>query len=104
MATLMMLGSDHQQLGMVHADALGTRVGMAMSAGRFPKPYAAVDPNEDAALDFGIGLVPGVFAGSFLSSIAGRDFRIQSFNEQAAMPRYIVGACLMGFGAMLARQ
>ena len=53
-------------------------------------------------LSFGIGLVPGVFVGSLLAAIAGGTFRIQSFNDQAAMPRYIVGACLMGFGAMLA--
>jgi hypothetical protein len=51
---------------------------------------------------FGIGLVPGVFAGSFLSAVAGHEFRIQSFTEQASMPRYIVGASLMGFGSMLA--
>jgi uncharacterized membrane protein YedE/YeeE len=53
-------------------------------------------------LGFGIGLVPGVFAGSLLASLVSGEFRIQSFNDQIGVPRYIAGACLMGFGAMLA--
>jgi len=54
------------------------------------------------ALSFGVGLVPGVFLGALITSVVSREFRIQCFNEQAAMPRYVAGAALMGFGAMLA--
>ena len=53
-------------------------------------------------LDFGIGLVPGVFAGSFLAAMATREFKIQSFGEGVGLPRYLAGAALMGFGGMLA--
>ena len=53
-------------------------------------------------LEFGLGLVPGVFVGSFASSVLWGEFRIQTFNDEARLPRYIIGACLMGFGSMLA--
>ncbi|MEE9314751.1 MAG: YeeE/YedE family protein [Rhizobiaceae bacterium] len=51
---------------------------------------------------FGLGLVPGVFLGSFLASIIAGDFHIETFSENAPLPRYIIGAILMGFGSMLA--
>lgn len=53
-------------------------------------------------LHFGIGLVPGVFAGSFLSSVLRREFQVQVFDADTGTLRYIVGASLMGFGGMLA--
>ncbi|MBO6519025.1 MAG: YeeE/YedE family protein [Rhodospirillales bacterium] len=53
-------------------------------------------------LHFGIGLVPGVFAGSFLSSVLRREFKVQVFDADTGTLRYIVGASLMGFGGMLA--
>lgn len=53
-------------------------------------------------LTFNVSLVPGVFAGSFLASVLAQEFRIQSFSEEIGVPRYIAGACLMGFGGMLA--
>ncbi len=62
----------------------------------------AVVNQPNVSLGFGLGLVPGVFAGSFLAALMAGDFHIQTFNEHAPMPRYIAGACLMGFGAMLA--
>jgi len=54
-------------------------------------------------LVFELGLVPGVFVGSLLASLIGRDFQFQCFSiEQNPMPRYVIGAVLMGFGGMLA--
>jgi len=59
--------------------------------------------HPELPLVFDLGLVPGVFAGSFLAALLGRDLRMQSFNiEENTMPRYIIGAILMGFGGMLA--
>lgn len=52
--------------------------------------------------DFSIGLVPGVFAGSFLSSVLRREFEVQVFDADTGTLRYLVGAALMGFGGMLA--
>jgi uncharacterized protein len=57
---------------------------------------------EDPVLDFDIGLVPGVFIGAFLASVATREFHFQGFEGESQMRRSMVGAVLMGFGAMLA--
>ncbi|MEO1159212.1 MAG: YeeE/YedE family protein [Pseudomonadota bacterium] len=62
----------------------------------------AVVNQPNLSLGFGLGLVPGVFAGSFVASCLSGEFHIQTFNEHAPMPRYIAGASLMGFGSMLA--
>jgi len=51
---------------------------------------------------FDLGLVPGVFAGAFLSAMLWREFKLEGFQGGQAMRRYIAGAVLMGFGGMLA--
>ena len=53
-------------------------------------------------LGFGVGLVPGVFLGSGVAALITREFRIQRFGAHTPMERYLIGAVLMGFGAMLA--
>lgn len=52
--------------------------------------------------DFDIAIVPGVFAGSFLAAWWGGDLKLEGFGDGYGMRRYIAGALLMGFGAMLA--
>ena len=54
------------------------------------------------AIGFDFGLLPGVFAGSFLGALAGRNLELQGFKDGYGMRRYIAGAIFMGFGAMLA--
>jgi len=51
---------------------------------------------------FGLGLMPGVFVGSLIGSLVGGDWKLEGFGGGYTMPRYIVGAMLMGFGSMLA--
>jgi uncharacterized membrane protein YedE/YeeE len=51
---------------------------------------------------FNFGLVPGVFLGSFVGAWIGKDFALEGFKDGYSMRRYIAGAVLMGFGAMLA--
>lgn len=51
---------------------------------------------------FGLGLVPAVFVGSFLTALKTGQFKIQRFSAETGMERYFIGAALMGFGAMLA--
>ena len=51
---------------------------------------------------FGLGLMPGVFLGSLAGALLGRDWKLEGFGGGYTMPRYIVGAVLMGFGSMLA--
>jgi uncharacterized membrane protein YedE/YeeE len=54
------------------------------------------------AVGFNFGLLPGVFAGSFLGAWIGRDLKLEGFKDGYSMTRYIIGATLMGFGSMLA--
>ncbi|WP_050523005.1 YeeE/YedE family protein [Pseudorhodobacter wandonensis] len=53
-------------------------------------------------LEFDIGLVPGVVIGAFAASLWGREFRFEGFDNAGNMRRAMIGAVLMGFGAMLA--
>ncbi len=53
-------------------------------------------------LDFDVGLVPGVFLGAFLAAAWGRELKFQGFEGADPMRRAMIGAALMGFGAMLA--
>ncbi len=54
------------------------------------------------ALDFDIGLVPGVFLGAFIAAWLAGELKLQGFRSGQAMRRYVAGAVLMGFGGMLA--
>ncbi|MDD2880251.1 MAG: YeeE/YedE family protein [Rhodoferax sp.] len=54
------------------------------------------------AIGFNFGLVPGVILGSFIGAWVGKDFALEGFKDGYSMRRYIAGAILMGFGAMLA--
>ncbi|MBN8533326.1 MAG: YeeE/YedE family protein [Rhizobiales bacterium] len=51
---------------------------------------------------FDTGLVPGVFLGAALGAVVGGEWRLQVFDQSSGTLRYIIGAALMGFGAMLA--
>jgi hypothetical protein len=51
---------------------------------------------------FDNGLIPGVFLGSFIAAALSRELKLEGFQGGEAMRRYLAGAVLMGFGAMLA--
>lgn len=53
-------------------------------------------------LDFDIGLVPGVALGAFLSALVSGRLEWQGWSGARSMHRYLIGAALMGFGAMSA--
>ncbi|MDF3415973.1 YeeE/YedE family protein [Sulfitobacter sp. M57] len=53
-------------------------------------------------LSFGSGLVPGVFLGAFLMAWLSKEAKIQRFEPQMPMERYLLGGVMMGFGSMLA--
>ncbi|MBA4176537.1 MAG: lipocalin [Leptothrix sp. (in: Bacteria)] len=57
---------------------------------------------SDKPWTFDIGLVPGVFLGSFLAALLFRELKLEGFQGGSSMRRYIVGAMFMGFGGMLA--
>jgi len=52
--------------------------------------------------DFDIGMVTGVFAGAFVAAALAGELKLEGFEGGASMRRYLLGAVLMGFGAMLA--
>ena len=54
------------------------------------------------AFGFDAGMLPGVFIGSFLGALVGREFKLEGFKDGYSMARYIAGAMAMGFGSMLA--
>lgn len=53
-------------------------------------------------LDFGVGTIGGVVAGSFASALFDREFRWEAFDDHHEMRRHLVGAVLMGGGGILA--
>ena len=58
--------------------------------------------SPDPVMGYDMGLVPGVFLGSFIASMLAREFRFQGFEGEGNMRRAMTGAALMGFGGMLA--
>lgn len=62
----------------------------------------ALVTQRSVVLSFGIGLVPGVFVGAGAAALAFREWKLERFGADTPMERYLVGAVLMGFGAMLA--
>lgn len=58
--------------------------------------------DRNAVLEFDVGLVPGVVLGAFAASLWSGEFKWQSFDSVPVMRRSMIGAVLMGFGAMLA--
>ena len=56
----------------------------------------------DKPVSFDLGLVPGVFLGSFLAAALFGELKLEGFQGGPGMRRYIAGAMAMGFGGMLA--
>lgn len=54
-----------------------------------------------AQINFGIAVVLGMVAGSFLYAIVSNSFRIETFSNRSEMVSHLVGAVLMGFGGVL---
>ncbi len=48
------------------------------------------------------GLIAGTLLGSFLVSIWRRDWRLETFDQQRPLGRYLLAGCMMGIGAVLA--
>ncbi|MDP1534692.1 MAG: YeeE/YedE family protein [Rubrivivax sp.] len=57
---------------------------------------------SDRPPTFDLGLIPGVFLGSFIAAALFGELKLEGFAGGASMRRYIAGAVCMGFGGMLA--
>lgn len=58
--------------------------------------------NSHLKPDFDLGVIPGVFLGSFIAAALVHELNLEGFSDGRGMRRYLIGAVLMGFGAMLA--
>lgn len=56
-----------------------------------------------STINFGIAIVLGLIAGSFLYAVVSRTFRIETFTNKQDMINTMAGAVIMGFGGVLAR-
>lgn len=54
-----------------------------------------------ATVNFGIALVVGMLAGSFVYAVSSGNFRIETFSTRQEMVSHLVGAVLMGFGGVI---
>jgi uncharacterized protein len=106
--------------------AAGIMVGLLVAAGWFATGYLGADDFNPAAvtsltfvapvadtvqyvmlstgltLNFGIAMVFGVFAGSLLTALVARRFRLEGYTSPQHMLRSITGAALMGSGGAMA--
>ena len=106
--------------------AAGIAVGVLVTAGWFATGYLGADDFNPAAvtsltfiapvvdtvqyvmlstgltLNFGIAMVSGVFAGSLLTALVTRRFRLEGYTSPQHMLRSISGAALMGSGGAMA--
>jgi uncharacterized membrane protein YedE/YeeE len=106
--------------------AAGMVVGLLVAAGWFATGYLGADDFNPAAvtsltfiapvadtlqyvmlstgltLNFGIAMVFGVFAGSLLTALVTRRFRLEGYTSPRHMLRSITGAALMGSGGAMA--
>lgn len=55
-----------------------------------------------ATISFGVAIVFGMIAGSFLYAIATRSFSVETFTDKQDMINHLAGGVLMGFGGVLA--
>lgn len=58
--------------------------------------------SDSPVLQFDVGLVPGVALAAFASALVSGRLKWQGWDGAQAMRRYLLGAALMGFGAMTA--
>lgn len=106
--------------------AAGIAVGLLVAAGWFATGYLGADEFNPAAvtsltfiapvvdavqyvmlstgltLNFAIAMVFGVFAGSLLTALVTRRFRLEGYTSPQHMLRSIIGAALMGSGGAMA--
>ena len=55
-----------------------------------------------STINFGISVVFGLLAGSFVYSIASGNFRIESFSDRSDLVNHLAGGFFMGFGGVMA--
>ena len=75
---------------------------LSFSSGSAEMLMRALSSSTSPSLGFDAGLLPATFLGSLLGALLGGDFKFEGFKTENKLGHYLVGAVLMGFGAVLA--
>ena len=75
---------------------------LSFSSGSAEMLMRALSSSTSPSLGFDAGLLPATFLGSLLGAVVGGDFKFEGFKTENKLGHYLVGAVLMGFGAVLA--
>ena len=55
-----------------------------------------------STINFGIAVVGGIIAGSFIAAKSSGEFRVEAFTDAGDMARHMVGGSIMGIGGVMA--
>ena len=75
---------------------------LSFSSGSAEMLMRALSSSTSPSLGFDAGLLPAAFLGSLLGALVGGDFKFEGFKTENKLGHYLLGAVLMGFGAVLA--
>ncbi|MFM1924695.1 MAG: hypothetical protein RIT44_501 [Pseudomonadota bacterium] len=75
---------------------------LSFSSGSAEMLMRALSSSTSPSLGFDAGLLPATFLGSLLGALVGGDFKFEGFKTENKLGHYLLGAVLMGFGAVLA--
>lgn len=76
--------------------------GLSFSSASAEMLMRALSTGTSPSLGFDAGLLPATFLGSLLGALVGREFKFEGFKTENKLGHYLIGAVLMGFGAVLA--
>lgn len=76
--------------------------GLSFSSASAEMLMRVLSTGTSPSLGFDAGLLPATFLGSLLGALVGRDFKFEGFKTENKLGHYLIGAVLMGFGAVLA--
>ena len=75
---------------------------ISFSSGSAELLMRALSTGTAPRFGFDAGLIPATFAGAWLGAVIGGDFQWQGFTADNKSGHYLIGAMLMGLGAVLA--
>ena len=76
--------------------------GLSFSSASAEMLMRVLSSASSPSLGFDAGLLPATFVGSLLGALVGSDFKFEGFKTENKLGHYLIGAVLMGFGAVLA--
>lgn len=105
-----LFGDEHPDLGPIHVETLGNHTAIGLSAGRLPKSYWHLDPNEDGVLAISRGAVRVLAVADGHSGFDAAYAALTGVLEQAGAdhrrqaPQELLALCLRAAGSMVTRS